>query len=184
MKKAILGVFLLSVVGFTCFLMGARPSQSQWATVRSTVSAAESDINDVEKTWDYYRANLTEGAGYSFYVPDRAIVEVAFTHKNADSDTASFVIYGYKTNGDAAFVCSGACTAGAMASNGGRYYCDTIGTQVERWPGALEFVDEDGDDGMARVVFDACDYRYFVILFTAVSTSDNVQAQATWYQTN
>ena len=179
-------IVVLLALGAIFYAGASQVGKTSYKTLRSSVAAAsvESDLSATQKTWAYYKANLTVGLGYSVNVPQNVGVVFTFSHTNADTDTATFIVYGYKEGGPAEFVASGNLTAGAQISDASRYYADTIGTQVERWAGAIDWVDADGDNGVAKLIIDSLDYSYFVVLFTAISAADSVACDVTWFDVN
>ena len=50
---------------------------------------------------------------------------------------------------------------GATATN--MFWCDTIVVTFENWPKEVETTDEDGNDSVAGLWFDACGYRYWML---------------------
>ena len=161
--------------------------QATYYVLRDTLAAAsaDSDLTDAQKDWDYFAANLTQDDGLSKDIPVTAnFVQIIFDHSNAGDDTATFVIYATKDKGPIEFVCSGNLLSGAQETSDTtpRYYCDTIGDSAwaARWPKEVGLSDNAGNDGVAKINFDALGYQHIICLFTAISSSDDVRAKITW----
>jgi len=117
--------------------------------------------------------------------PTENKVVICFDFLNKDADTCAFSLYGYAQDGPAEFICSvTTSTAGNQESDLGspstnRFFMDTMGTVTQRFIGgssAVSTVDGGGNNGVAKLRFDAVGYKYLLLLFTAVSSSDNVRA--------
>jgi hypothetical protein len=175
-------------------------SKTGYQILRDTVSSADSDMTATTKTWANFVTNYkvrtdshtgaVSNGGKSIKVPPYGNVAViVFDHKNANTDTADFKIYGFANGGDAEFICLGQLTAGAQGTNDStqRFYADTVDDTAggggnddavtERHIGSVAVYDGNGNDGVARVVFDTYDFEYLLCLFTAISTSDDVRAK-------
>ncbi len=166
---------------------------------RDTVSSADSDLTATTKNWETFLSTYHPGyktAGVAIEITEnenRAIV--CFDHLNADTDTAALTIYAYREGFPAEFVCSiDTITAGNQESDGHpdgrgidttiRYFADTIGTITQRWLGGSSTVEESdsgGNNGIAKLKFDTHGYKYLLILFTTISSSDNVRAWISFY---
>lgn len=161
---------------------------AQYYTLRDTVSTADNsgaDFTAAQKTWAHYEATYSDaiGNGLSKRLSPRAnAVQIIFDFKNVDADTATFVIYAYRPGGPAEFVCSGNLTAGAQPTDDSttRYYADTIASLTQRWLKPVAKIDASANNGVAKIAFDSCGYEYFVCLFTAISSNDNVRAKISW----
>ncbi|MHC4364800.1 MAG: hypothetical protein ACYSTJ_04955 [Planctomycetota bacterium] len=157
--------------------------QKSYETFRDTVSSADSDLTASTKTWatfisTYHPRSSTNKP--AIQLPSQANrITVIFDHKNANTDTATFIIYAYREGGPAEYVCSSTLTAGAQETDDAttRYYADTIGTVTDRWPETLTESDSGGNNGVAKITFDARGYKYLLCLFTAISTNDDVRAR-------
>ncbi len=164
------------------------PEQTKYTILRDTLSSNDTDLTDAQKTWAYFDTNFKPSVtvvGKSSQLPRGAkVVEIIFDHKNANTDTATFILYAYRDGGPAEFVCTGVLTAGAQKNDDStaRYYADTINTTVDRWVRAVEFVDAGGNNGVARVAFDPFERKYILCLFTAISSSDDVRAKIAAYE--
>jgi hypothetical protein len=171
----------------------AETRHSKYVTLRDTLATADTDLADDEKTWAHFGTNYSTdcvapdvdgNALMSWKAPDSAnAVTVIFDHKNADADTATFILYAYREKGPAEFVCSGSLTAGAQANDDAtaRYYADTIASFVQRWIQTVAQTDAGGNDGVAKVSFDLCGYSRVLCLFDDISANDNVRAKIAWF---
>lgn len=175
--------------------MYTHTKQTAYALLRNTVEAAskDTDLTSTQKTWAHfcttYSTDTYPGgtvAAKSWNVPEYANAAiVVFDHKNANTDTATFVLYGYREGGPAEFICSGNLTAGAQKgdvapvtkSATARYFADTITSFVTRWPQLASTTDAAANDGVAKVSFDLLGISRLLCLFTAISSSDNVRAK-------
>ena len=164
------------------------PEQTSYTILRDTLSSNDTDLTDAQKTWAYFETNFKPSVtvvGKASLLPRGSrMAEVTFDHSNANSDTASFIIYAYREGGPAELVCSGNLVAGAQETDDSttRYYADTIDTTVDRWVRAVEFVDAGGNNGVARVAFDPFERKYILCLFTVISSSDDVRAKIAAYE--
>lgn len=161
--------------------------QAQYYILRDTVLTAnvDTDLTSAQKDWDYFAANLTESDGYSKEIPSSAnFVQIIFDHLTANTHTATAIIYAVKDKGPVEYVCSANLLAGAQETSGAtpRYYCDTIGdsTWVDRWPKAVGLSDNSGNNGVAKINFDALGAKHIICLFTAISAGSSVRAKITW----
>ena len=157
--------------------------QTIYHLLRDTVDTEVSDLTASQKKLSYFAANLTEAKGISKKIPARAnSVQIIFDHKNANTDTATVVIYACKEKGPVEFVCTVPLTSGAQETNDAtaRYYCDGFGTLAQRWITTVSVSGED-NDGIAKLNFDACGYKHIICLFTAISENDDVRAWITFY---
>ncbi len=161
--------------------------QEPYYILRDTLAAAsvDSDLTASQKDWGYFTANLTQDDKRSKDIPVSAnFVQIIFDHSNAANDTATVVIYACKTKGPVEFVCSGNLLSGAQETNDttARYYCDTIGdtSWAARWSKEVGLSDNAGNDGVAKINFDALGYQHIICLFTAISSGDDVRAKITW----
>ena len=156
-----------------------------WYTVRSdgsdgVISTADSDLADDGKTWENLRDNLQDE---SYEVPKEAgQIELAFTCKNADTDTFTAVVYAAREGGDIEYVCTATGTSGAQETGAStpRYYCDTLASTSDRWASDVFYIDADDNDGMSKIVFDLRERKWVIVLFTSISTGDNVKALISW----
>jgi len=171
--------------------------KTKWYVMRKDasngiISTADAALTSAQKKWSYLRDTLStsEIDGLSYRVPRSADqVEIAFTCKNADTDTFTAVIYAAREKGDLEFVCSLNGTAGAQESDGAfegddytttRYYADTFASTADRWPADVFYIDAAGNDGIGKVVFDLRERRHVVCLFTAISANDDVRPIISW----
>jgi len=168
-----------------------RTSQFPYRLLRDTVSSADTDLAAATKTWatfvsTYHPTSGSSGIAKEIRPRENKLV-ICFDFKNANTDTAACSIYMYTEGGPAEFVCSvDTITAGAQQSDftsTTRYFGDTIGTMTQRFlggSGAVEEVDSAGNDGVAKLhITDAKGYKYILILFTTISSGDNVRA---WFR--
>ena len=162
--------------------------QNRYTILRNTLSSNDTDLTASQKTWAYFETNFKPSVTVikkSSQLPRGAkIAEIIFDHKNADSDTATFIIYAYREGGPAEFVCTGVLTAGAQETDDStaRYYADTIATFSERWPKAVEPADASANNGVAKVAFDPLERKFILCLFTVISSSDDVRAKIAAYE--
>ena len=160
--------------------------KAKWYKVRNdgtdgVISSADSDLTGAQKTWDYFTANHRDVKAKT--VPlDVDQVELAFACKNADTDTFTAVVYACRESGDIEFVCTVAGTAGSQQTNDStpRFYADTFASTSDRWPSDVFYIDSQGNNGIAKIVFDLRERRHVIVLFTAISGSDNVEAIMSW----
>lgn len=169
--------------------MPAKQYQSKWRKLRDTVSSADSDLTASTKSWNTFATTYhpTAGTGKQAVelMPEDKYVSICFDFKNADTDTCACTVYAYREGGCAEFIFSiDTVTAGNQESDldhteTTRYFGDTIGTITQRWQtgsSAVTEADSGGSNGVAKADFDARGYKYLLILFTTISTGDNVRA--------
>lgn len=180
MKKHKKVILIAVAIGIILFCSAYdQTAKYKYHTLRDTVSAADTDLTAAQKTWSHYLTNYTS-SGASYKLPRGAnFAHVVFDHKNANTDTATFILYGYRENGPAEFICSGNLTAGAQETGDSttRYYADTIESLTQRWIGNIDTCDASGNNGVAKVNFDTYGIARVVCLFSAISTSDDVRAK-------
>lgn len=163
--------------------------------IRTAVATADSDLSASQRTWVYYRANLTA----KDYVPNDTDTSVEETDGNApvfsfsfndNAGTATVVIYGIKrpeTTAEQAYtpmepIFSATLAAGTQQTGdtSARFFADTGVEAYDRW-GETSIIDGQANNGVTKIQFDGRGYYAFVVLFTVVSGSDNVTCYATYY---
>jgi hypothetical protein len=107
-------------------------------------------------------------------------MEVAITGKAAN-DATTAKIYAARVGGDIALVWSGEVTVGAQAASDGGYWCDTYVSDGDFWYHSVNEADISGNDRMGRLMFDACGYEKFWILFDVFSSSESTDEEYTAY---
>lgn len=172
---------------------------------RNTVSSADTDLTATTKNWSTFKSVYHPQSGSSaIAIPltendNRAVV--CFDHLNADTDTAALTIYAYRQGFPAEFVCSvDTITAGDQESDASvdangvadargvaattRFFSDTIGTIIQAWIGgssSVAEIDSGAANRVAKLTFDTYGYSFLLILFTTISSSDNVRAWISFY---
>lgn len=155
--------------------------QLSYRLLRDSVSSADTDLTATTKNWATFLSTYHPRSGSSGIAVELRPIEnrltVIFDFATANSDTAAASLYAYKEGGPAEFICSIATlTAGNQESDivgGGsttRYFCDTITAPTQRWPNTVGRADYEGDNGMAKLTFDARGYKYLLCLFTTIGS--------------
>jgi len=157
--------------------------------VRSQVATADTDPNSSQRTLAYYTANLTD----KDYVPrndDLSLVSFAnylqmtFTFNDA-SATGVVTVYAIRHSSGVLSplepVCSYTILAGSQQAGETteRYWADQATVVSNPWSCVL--YDNGGTDGVLKIQFDTRGYWAFVVLFTTVSSGDNISAYASYY---
>ena len=164
--------------------------QLPYRPLSAVVTAAVSDLAAGTKTWATFKSTYhPKPPTYGIAVeipPTWNKLILCFDFENVDADTAVATIYLYTEDGPAEFVCqTGTITAGAQESDftsTTRYFGDTIATITQRFVGgsaAVEVIDGSGNNGVAKLKFDAVGYKYILCLFISLSTNDEVRA---WFR--
>lgn len=93
----------------------------------------------------------------------------------ADGGTFAWELYGYRLQGDAEFIASGTGTFGTQVDSAGARYADTLAITYQRWPATVAVADAAGDNGMAKIYFDALGIDY---LYCGITTKNSKQVYA------
>jgi len=164
-------------------------------TDSTPISTADTGLTATTKNWStfktvYHPKSGSSGIAVELTENENRVI-ICFDFKNADDDTAAFQLWGYREGFPGEFVCSSTeVLAGSQESDGmsdhlgiaatTRYFGDTIATLTQRYYGgssAVEIIDcTTGNNGIGRIKFDTQGLKYLLLLFTSISTSDNVRA--------
>ena len=165
--------------------------------LRDTVSTGESDLTATTRSWGTFKSTYhPRGGSSAIAIPlaeadNRAVV--CFDFLNNDDEVIA-VIYAYRQGFPAEFVCSTTgITAGTQISDGvedsfgtaetNRFFGGAIGTLTQAWIGGSSSVAivDSGSNRVAKITFDTYGYSFLLILFTTISSSDNVRAWISFY---
>jgi hypothetical protein len=154
---------------------------------RNTVSSVDTALTGATYKWSTFLSTYHPDDGSAKTAieldPRHNQATVIFDHKNADTDTATFIIYAYREGGPAEQVCTSTLTSGKAQTDDAttRYYADTIGTVTDTWPATVSESDSGGSDGVAKITFDIRGYKYLLCFFTAISANDDVRARIAFH---
>jgi hypothetical protein len=182
MKKYI--VYILIAAMTIPWMLGAYSEypQDQWYMVRSAVATADTDLNvsTPTTTWSYFGANLMAKA---YRVPISA-KNLSFEIIGKDNDTTStVVIWAYHQGGDAEAVCSYTTLSGTMKTGDStaQYYAGTLTQVYDYWNKTCWTSNDTSGTGIAKINMNTCGAKYFLVLFTAIKSSDTVTCKVTYW---
>lgn len=195
MKKIIIAaiVCIIAVLSAGAVLS---TSKAGYAIVRTAVETTDSAPSASQRTYAYWLANYTAKSfipsninAYESQEGRDNAVQFTFSF-NDNAGTATVAIYGIKYGESAANklytplepICVYSLTAGTQETGDStaRYYADTAVESADYW-GNVEAMDASGDNGVSKIMFDGRGYYAFVVLFTAISSGDNVSCYASYY---
>lgn len=140
-------------------------NQATWRTVRDSVAhdGLDTTLGDTARKWADKPASVAPKGRLS----ERLNAPIVRFRATTSITSFDYKIWVYRENDDAEFVCGGVATMGtqeATMTNGGAttFYAAKI-TITERWLKPAVSTDEEGNDEMAKVAFDACGAKFILI---------------------
>lgn len=162
--------------------------QDQYYLVRAPVdhgdNTPDTALAETTSQWaDFSSTWVTK----SYRVPTAAKT-IAFTFASTtDGDAATIIVYAWRQNGPAEYVCSYDLVAGTLDTDDSTAlnYIDTMTLVSDRWPKTTWTADADGNNGVAKLCMNTCGARYFTVLVTActpAATHSVTTIRATYWQ--
>lgn len=134
--------------------------QTQWFTSRKDIAAADTSPGVTARK---YAALISK----AFSLPEWCnAVEVAFRF-SGNTDTQNYEVWAAKENGDFEFVCSGVATAGTQTASKGGFWAKAITVVTSLWASQPKSTDVTGNNGIAKLVLDACGRKHWYVIGTA-----------------
>ena len=139
-------------------------NRSEWSVPRLAISSDHTLVSAAVGTMKF--ANIPTYA----YKPSRTqnAIEIAFA-MNADAAACVAHVYAARENGDIAEIWTGTLTAGNVENTDDDYWVDTFASTTDTWITTIKELDAAGNNGMSRIIFDSCGYRYFFVQFTGLA---------------
>lgn len=173
MKRYIKSVIVLCLFALLTISLGLGRGTSDAYDVFRTVSATEDTqlTSSTQKT-----APSASNDGTIAAQKNIGALHVIFMGTAAADKTLSWTLWAYKNASSAAeYVAHGTATTGATETgNTNEYYCDTITISDRQWlktvcvvNGAPDTIVSGG--GIAKLIFDSCEYRYFKLVIRDIA---------------